>query len=55
MDKRTVIADKSQDADLTIIGFHGEALKHSGISLFEGYDTIGNTVFVSSASSKVIE
>ncbi len=54
-DKRTVIADKSQDADLTIIGFHGEALKHSGISLFEGYDTIGNTVFVSSASSKVIE
>ncbi len=55
MDKRTVIAEKSQDADLTIIGFHGEALKHSGISLFEGYDTIGNTVFVSSASSKVIE
>lgn len=54
-DKRTVIADKSQDADLTIIGFHGEALKHAGISLFEGYDTIGNTVFVSSASSKVIK
>ena len=54
-DKRTVIADKSQDADLTIIGFHGEALKHSGIGLFEGYDTIGNTVFVSSASSKVIK
>ena len=54
-DKRTVIAEKSQDADLTIIGFHGEALKHGGISIFEGYDTIGNTVFVSSASSKVIE
>jgi len=55
IDKRTVIAEKSQDADLTIIGFHGEALKHAGISIFEGYDTIGNTVFVSSASSKVIE
>ncbi|MGK0364564.1 MAG: amino acid transporter [Saprospiraceae bacterium] len=54
-DKRTVIADKSQDADLTIIGFHGDALKHSGINVFKGYDTIGNTVFVSSASSKVIE
>lgn len=55
IEKKTIIAEKSQDADLTIIGFRSEALKHQGIELFSGYDTIGNTLFVNSASNKVIE
>lgn len=54
-DNRTIIAEKSQDADLTIIGFNAEALKRVGTELFQGYDEIGNTVFVSSASDKVIK
>lgn len=54
IDTRTIIAERSQDADLSIIGFRGEALKHDGVALFEGYDKIGNTVFVNAASDKII-
>ncbi len=45
-DPRLVIAEKSSDADLTILGFHEETAKKLGRSLFEGYDDIGNVLFV---------
>ncbi len=54
-DKRTVIEQNSQDADLMITGFRSETLKKKGTAVFEGYDNLGNTLFVNSVSSKVIE
>jgi amino acid transporter len=55
LDPKNIINQKSSDADLTIIGFRDEILKHEGSSIFEGYDGIGNTVFVNSAEQKEIK
>ncbi len=51
---RQVISKKSQDADLTIIGFRNEAVKQLGAEVFQGYDTIGNILFVNSNKEKEI-
>lgn len=50
-----VISENSQDADLTIVGFRGEVLKHGGTSIFEKMKGIGNTLFVNSAEKKQIK
>ena len=55
LDPKNIINQKSSDADLTIIGFRDEILKHEGSSIFEGYEGIGNTVFVNSAEQKEIK
>ncbi|GJM31611.1 MAG: Na-K-Cl cotransporter [Saprospiraceae bacterium] len=55
IDQRTIIKEKSRDADLTIIGFRDEVLKHEGISVFEDYEVIGNTMFVNASEQKVIK
>ena len=47
---RVIINEKSKDADLTIIGFRDEAIKHDGVSVFKGYEEIGNTLFVNAAT-----
>lgn len=52
---RNIINEKSEDADLSIIGFRGEKLKKIGKAVFEGYDGIGNTLFVNAAQHKVIK
>ena len=44
--KRETINEKSRDADLTIIGFVGDALRHRKTEMFTGYDGIGNVLFV---------
>jgi len=49
IDPREIIAGKSRDADLTIIGFREEAARHEGAAVFKGYDSIGNTLFVNAA------
>ena len=51
---KEVINQRSQDADLTIVGFRSEALKQNGGSLFEGYDGVGNVLFVNAAKKKEI-
>ena len=51
----SVINKKSQDADLTILGFRGEALKHQGIAVFEKLESIGNVLFVNSTKEKQIK
>jgi hypothetical protein len=51
---RTLIAEHSGQAGLTIIGFHSEQLKHDGPKLFEGYNDLGNILFVNSHSQKAI-
>jgi len=45
---------QSSDAGLTIMGFHGEYLKHEGIEFFEGYDKIGEVLFVDAQGIKEI-
>jgi hypothetical protein len=45
----------SVDADLTLIGFHESILKaERGLEFFEGYDKIGNVLFVNTLVSKFI-
>ncbi len=55
IESRTIINEKSCDADLTIVGFRSEQIKHSGVEVFERYDAIGNTVFVNAAVEKTIK
>jgi amino acid transporter len=51
---REVIVKRSNEADLTIVGFRMEQLKHDGKELFLGYDGIGNVVFVNAMKEKEI-
>ena len=51
----TIINKKSQDADLTIVGFRGELLKKEGRSIFEKLDGVGNTLFVNAVDEKEIK
>lgn len=51
-----LINEYSVDADLTLIGFHEGMIKsEKGIELFEGYDKIGNVLFVNTLTSKFIK
>ncbi|MEN0006185.1 MAG: amino acid permease, partial [Bacteroidota bacterium] len=54
-DPRHIIKEKSKDADLTIVGFRDEVVKHNGTEVFKGYENIGNTIFVNAAEQKVIK
>jgi amino acid transporter len=55
MDPKSIIQQKSRDADLTIIGIRDEAIKHEGITVFEGYQKVGNMLFVNANESKKIK
>lgn len=51
-----LINEYSQDADLTLIGFHEGMIKiDNSIELIEGLDRIGNILFVSTFTSKFIK
>ena len=52
---KEVINEHSKDADLTIVGFRSEALKQLGESNFEGYEQIGNVLFINSTAQKEIK
>lgn len=51
---KKIINSHSADAGLTIIGFREERLKHSGVKTFEGYNNIGNILFINSNNEKSI-
>ncbi|MFB1012260.1 MAG: amino acid permease [Bacteroidia bacterium] len=51
---KEVINEKSRDADLTIVGFRYEKVKHDGHETFLGYDKIGNLLFVNAQKEKEI-
>jgi hypothetical protein len=51
---KTIISDYSFDAGLTIIGFRSELLEHDETLMFDGYDNIGNILFVNSHNKKMI-
>ncbi len=54
-DPKAIISDKSKDADLTILGFRDEIIRHEGIGAFEGYEAIGNILFVNASEEKSIK
>jgi hypothetical protein len=51
---RAVINEKSVDADLTLIGFRSEAVRHDQEAVFKGYDKLGNILFVNTLKEKPI-
>ncbi len=55
IDARTIINEKSQEADLCLIGFRTEVIKHNGVDSFTGYDKIGNILFVNTSEQIVIK
>ena len=52
---KDIINQHSNNSDLTIIGFRGELVKKQKLDIFEGYDNIGNILFVNSINKKDIE
>lgn len=55
LDQRDIITEKSKDADLTILGIREELVRHGGSAVFQGYENIGNTMFVNAAEQKQIK
>lgn len=51
----SVINEKSKDADLIITGFQSESVKSLGIKVFDGFEKLGNTLFVNAAEKVVIK
>jgi hypothetical protein len=51
---KDIINQKSKDDDLVMIGFRKEAIKQLGDTLFEGYDEVGNILFVNTSREKAI-
>lgn len=52
---KSIINSYSANAGLTIIGFHEDSLKQLDTKTFEGYDDLGNVLFVNSFKNKLIE
>ncbi len=52
-DRKAIINENSIDADLTIVGIQSRALKHEKEKVFEGYEHLGNILFVS-ASKEIL-
>lgn len=52
---KDIINMVSKTADLTIIGFRSEAIKQLGDSILQGYDEIGNILFVNAQKEKEIK
>ncbi|MCL2329189.1 MAG: amino acid permease [Bacteroidetes bacterium] len=50
-----VVAEHSQNAGLTIIGFHEEAIKHGNTEFFSEFNNIGDVLFVNTLQSKKID
>jgi len=56
LDRKKLINEYSVDADLTLIGFQeGNVTSEQGLETFEGYDSIGNILFVNTLTSKFIK
>lgn len=52
---KSIINSYSVNAGLTIIGFHVDSIKHLETNIFEGYNDLGNVLFVNSFKNKLIE
>jgi len=54
MSFKTLVNEHSSEAGLTIVGFQEEFLKREGSSFFEGYNKIGDVLFVDAKGLKEI-
>ncbi|MBH83141.1 MAG: amino acid permease [Flavobacteriales bacterium] len=52
---KETINKRSSNSDLTILGFRDELVKKHKLDIFEGYNTLGNILFVNSIHKKNIE
>ena len=52
---KSIINKHSEKADLTIVGFRSEVVKKQKLVAFEGYEKLGNILFVNSLKGKEIE
>lgn len=52
---KSIINSYSVNAGLTIIGFHEDSIKHLDTDTFEGYNDLGNVLFVNSFKNKLID
>jgi len=52
---KAIINEQSASADFTMIGFDEEILEKEGTSYFEGYNKLGNILFVNSMNKKEIK
>lgn len=50
-----MISRLSEDADLTIVGFEDAQLEKNGIATFDGYDKLGNVLFVNANDYKQLD
>ncbi|WP_430813338.1 amino acid permease [Carboxylicivirga sp. RSCT41] len=50
-----LINERSSNAGLTIIGFREEQIKHSGADVFNGFENMGDILFVNANSQQIIE
>lgn len=54
-DFKSIINKQSSTADFTLIGFDEQILEKEGTFYFEGYDNLGNILFVNSMNKKEIK
>ena len=54
-DFRSVMNRKSHEADLVITGFRNEVIKRRGVEAFEGYEEVGNVLFLNAAEEVKIK
>ena len=52
---KEIMSNHSQDAGLTMIGFNDKSFRNGSTELFDGYEEIGNILFVHSNGVKDIE
>ncbi|MCP4312559.1 MAG: amino acid permease [Bacteroidetes bacterium] len=53
-DPRNLVREHSSQAGLSIVGFRAERLRHQGAKIFDGFEEMGNILFVNSHSQKEI-
>ena len=51
---KSIISEHSLDAGLTLIGFREEQLKHSN-EAFQGYDELGDVLFINASQKRSID
>lgn len=51
---KALVNQYSRDADLIILGYRNEMVKHFGVDLFQGYDEVGDVLFVRASSQRVL-
>ncbi|OAV42648.1 amino acid permease [Lewinella sp. 4G2] len=54
-DFRSVMNRRSHEADLVITGFRTEMIKRNGVQAFDGYEDVGNVLFVNAAEEVKIK